>query len=71
MWRLFRWFVTFAALAALGLAVFLPAAAWWKERSRPRYLTAKVTRGKRTPDSFPNGSRIASGHFRLRHDSTA
>src|SRR4051812_43890689 len=46
MWRLFRWLMTLAVLGGLGTLVYFPATAWWKERSRPRYLTAKVSRGR-------------------------
>lgn len=46
MWRLFRWLLTLAVLGGLGGAIAIPAANWLKERSRPRYLTAKVSRGR-------------------------
>src|SRR3954465_9401859 len=46
MWRLLRWLGVLLLLGGIGAAVSIPAAAWWKERSRPRYLTGKVSRGR-------------------------
>lgn len=46
MRRLLKWLVILGVLAGLGAAVTVPAASWWQEHSRPRYLTAAVTRGR-------------------------
>lgn len=43
--RLIRWLVILGMLGGIGYAAAVPGMAWWKERSKPRYLTAKVSRG--------------------------
>jgi HlyD family secretion protein len=45
MRRLIRWLVILGVLGGGGYAAAVPAMAWWKERSKPRYLTAKVSKG--------------------------
>jgi HlyD family secretion protein len=46
MWRLLRWIGFLVVIGGIGAAVFVPAANWWKERNRPRYLSGKVSRGR-------------------------
>ena len=45
MRRLLRWSLIVGGLIGLMLAVALPAAAWWRLRSQPKYQTATVSRG--------------------------
>ncbi len=45
MRRAIRWLVILGILGGLGYGAFVPLMAWWKERSKQRYLTAKVSKG--------------------------
>lgn len=45
MRRITRWLIVLGFLGGVGYAAAVPGMAWWKERSRPRYLTAKVSKG--------------------------
>jgi HlyD family secretion protein len=46
MWKLVRWLLMLVVLGGIGVAVGIPAQQWYKEKTRPRYLTAKVSRGR-------------------------
>jgi HlyD family secretion protein len=46
MRRLVLWIVVLAVVFGGLAALSVPLGAWWKERSTPKYLTAKVTRGR-------------------------
>jgi HlyD family secretion protein len=43
---LLKWAVVLGLLVGLGAVSYGPAMAWWKQRSAPRYLTVKVSRGR-------------------------
>jgi HlyD family secretion protein len=45
MRRLIRWLVILGLLGGAGYGASVSAMSWWKERSKPRYLTAKVSVG--------------------------
>src|SRR5262249_2874219 len=46
MWRLWRWTGFLVLIGGVGAAVVIPTANYWKERTKPRYLTGKVSRGR-------------------------
>src|SRR6266852_5218078 len=45
MGRWLRWLVVLVVLVGLG-SLTIPMAAWWQERSKPKYLTTNVSRGR-------------------------
>ncbi|MFO0846306.1 MAG: efflux RND transporter periplasmic adaptor subunit, partial [Gemmataceae bacterium] len=45
MRRLIRWLVILGVLGGVGYGATVSATSWWKERTKPRYLTAKVSKG--------------------------
>jgi HlyD family secretion protein len=46
MRRFLRWLLVLGVLAALAAIVGIPAWSWWQQHSRPRYMTAEVSRGR-------------------------
>jgi HlyD family secretion protein len=46
MRRLLRWLLVLGVLAGLTVAVSIPTWSWWQQHSRPRYLTAEISRGR-------------------------
>src|SRR5256885_14136814 len=46
MRRLIRWLLVLGVLVGVVAGVAVPARSWWHQRSQPKYLTAKVTRGR-------------------------
>src|SRR5262245_21455423 len=46
MRKFLKWFLTLGLLAAGAAAAAHFGQAWWRERNRPRYLTAAVSRGR-------------------------
>jgi HlyD family secretion protein len=45
MRRLIKWMVILGVIGGGLYGAYVPAMAWWKERSKPRFLTAKVSKG--------------------------
>jgi HlyD family secretion protein len=46
MRRLLSWLVILGVIGGVAAAVSVPVKAWWQQRSVPRYLTVKVSRGR-------------------------
>src|ERR1700720_809530 len=46
MKRLIRWVVILGILGGLGAVAYVPAVAYWKERTKVNFRVADVTRGK-------------------------
>jgi HlyD family secretion protein len=44
--RLLKWLIVLGVLAGLAAALLIPLGSWLEQRSLPKYLTAKVSRGR-------------------------
>jgi HlyD family secretion protein len=46
MRRLLNWLLILLGVSAIAAVIIYPTMAWWKERNAPKFLTAKVSRGR-------------------------